>query len=70
MTQITSQSRSDSFARTSFCNEGVCAHNPVNEQPSRVSPPHATESWKAAFGAHSCPGKNEDSVSGRNCEHG
>jgi len=31
---------------------------------------HAPESWDAAFRAHSCPGKNEDSVSRGNCEHG
>jgi hypothetical protein len=38
-----------------------------------VVPPestHATESWNAAFRAHSCPGENEDSVSGGNWEHG
>ena len=31
---------------------------------------HATESWNAAFRAHSCSGKNEDAVSGGNGEHG
>jgi len=34
-----------------------------------VVPPkstHATESWDAAFGAHSCPGENEDAIVGEN----
>ncbi len=38
-----------------------------------VVPPkstHATESWDAAFGAHSCPGENEDAIGGGKCEHG
>jgi hypothetical protein len=38
-----------------------------------VIPPEAaqtTESWNAAFSTHSCSGKNEDAVSGGNCEHG
>jgi len=37
-----------------------------------VVPPestHATEGWNAALRAHSCPSKNEDSVSGENGEH-
>jgi hypothetical protein len=38
-----------------------------------VVPPESTyapESWDAAFRAHSCPGKNEDAVSGGNSGHG
>jgi hypothetical protein len=37
-----------------------------------VVPPestHATESWDAAFRAHSCSRENEHSISGGNCEH-
>jgi hypothetical protein len=41
---------------------------PAVREADRVRAPMPWK-WDAAFRAHSCPGKNEDSVSGGNCEH-